>query len=98
MNERIQPNYYGTSSRIVFVCFLEEFEDTKNKEVCNRGVACSLLKLGSLEKTVIASLFHSGLHSGTIFCEKTMSYVIIGNDRICPFFDKKRPKNIMMPN
>ena len=37
------------------------------KEVCNRGVACSLLKLGSLEKTVIASLFHSGLHSCTIF-------------------------------
>jgi hypothetical protein len=35
------------------------------KEVCNRGVACSLLKLGSLEKTVIASLFPSGLH--TIF-------------------------------
>jgi len=32
------------------------------KEVCNGGVACSLLKLGSLEKTVIASLFHSGLH------------------------------------
>ena len=26
------------------------------KEGCNRGVACSLLKLGSLEKTVIASL------------------------------------------
>ena len=40
------------------------------KEVCNRGVACSLLKLGSLEKTVIASLFHSGLHSGTIFLWK----------------------------
>jgi hypothetical protein len=29
-------------------------------------VAYSLLKLGSLEKTVIASLFHSGLHSDTI--------------------------------
>ena len=37
-----------------------------SKEGCNRGVACSLLKLGSLEKTVIASLFHSGLHSGSI--------------------------------
>ena len=35
-------------------------------KLCNRGVACSLLKLGSLEKTVIASLFHSGLHSGSI--------------------------------
>ena len=40
------------------------------KEVCNRGVACSLLKLRSLEKTVIASLFHSGLHSRTIFLWK----------------------------
>ena len=27
-----------------------------SKEGCNRGVACSLLKLGSLEKTIIASL------------------------------------------
>ena len=36
------------------------------KEGCNRGVACSLLKLGSLEKTVKASLFLSGLHSGSI--------------------------------
>ena len=40
------------------------------KEVCNRGVACSLLKLGSLEKTVIASLFYSGLHSGSPFLSK----------------------------
>ena len=40
------------------------------KEVCNRGVACSLLKLGNLEKTVIASLFPSGLLSGTIFLWK----------------------------
>jgi hypothetical protein len=45
------------------------------KEVCNGGVACSLLKLVSLEKTVIVSRFHSGLHPGTIFCGK--------NDVIC---------------
>ena len=44
----------------------------QGKEVCNGGVACSLLKLGSLEKTVIASLFHSGLHSSSpSFVEKT---------------------------
>ena len=43
-----------------------------SKEVCNGGVACSLLKLGSLEKTVTASLFHSGLHSSSpFFVEKT---------------------------
>ena len=45
------------------------------KEVCNRGLACSLLKLGSLEKTVIASLFHSGLHSGTIFLWKKQCHM-----------------------
>ena len=28
-NEKIRPKYYGTSSRIVLVRFLEEFEDTK---------------------------------------------------------------------
>ena len=28
----------------------------------------------------------------TNFVETTMSYVILGNDRICRFFDKKRPK------
>ena len=60
------------------------------KEVCIRGVACSLLKLRSLEKNIIASLFHSGLHSGTIFVEKTMSYVILGNHRLCHFLTKKR--------
>ena len=43
-----------------------------DKEVCNGGVACSLLNLGSLEKPVIASLFHSGLHSSSpFFVEKT---------------------------
>ena len=43
------------------------------KEVCNGGVACSLFKLGSLKKTVIAFLFHSGLHSGTIFSKMEIS-------------------------
>ena len=28
-NEKIRPNYYGTSSLIVFVGFFEEFEDAK---------------------------------------------------------------------
>ena len=26
MNEKVRPNYYGTSSQIVFVRFLEEFK------------------------------------------------------------------------
>ena len=50
--------------------YLPDFLEYLGKEVCNRGVACSLLKLGSLGKTFIASLFHSGLHSGTIFLWK----------------------------
>ena len=49
---------------------------TISKEGCNKGHGSSAaIKLGSLEKTVIASLFHSGLHSGTIFFGK--------NDVIC---------------
>ena len=49
-----------------------------SKEVCKGGVACSLLKLGSLEKTVIASLFHSGLHlSSPFFVEKTTLHDIL---------------------
>ena len=74
------------------------------KEVCNGGVACSILKLGSLEKTVIASLFYSDLHSDTIFLwKKKMSYAILGNNRLCRFLTKqarsqKRAKNFMMPN
>ena len=65
------------------------------KEGCNRGHGLSAaIKLGSLEETVIASLFHSGLQSGTIFfVEKTMSYVILGNDRLCRFLTKKKTKN-----
>ena len=59
-----------------------------SREVCN-GVACSLPKLESLEKTVKASLFHSGLHSGTIFLwKKTILYVILRNDKLCRFLTK----------
>ena len=29
MNEKIQLNYYDTSGLLVFIRFLEEFEDTK---------------------------------------------------------------------
>ena len=46
------------------------------KEVCNGGVACSLLKLESLEKTVIASLFRSGLPAGTIFLQKKRCHIL----------------------
>ena len=62
------------------------------KEVCNGGVACCLLKLGSLEKTIIASLFHSGLHSGTIFCGKMKPYVMLVGDRLSLFLQKKTQK------
>ena len=63
------------------------------KEVCNRGVACTL-KLGSLEKTVIASLLHSGLHSATIFfVEKNDVICDFREKQIMSFFDKKRTKH-----
>ena len=66
------------------------------KEVCNRGVACSLLKLGSLEITVIASLFQSGLHS--FLCGKNNVIRYSREQQVMLFFDKKRPKIFMMPN
>ena len=64
--------------------------DNLDKEVCNGWVACGLLKLGSLEKTVIASLFHFGLHSGTIFCGKNNVICYFGEWQVMPFFDKKK--------
>ena len=73
----------------------------KSKEVYNGGVACSLLHLRSLEKTVIASLFHSGLHSGNIFCGKNEAIHHVSRQqvmRLCHYFYKKRLKNIMVPN
>ena len=60
------------------------------------GVACSLLKLGSLEKTVIASRFHSGLHSSSsFFCRKNHTiwpFAFIGDS---PFFYMKKTKKIL---
>ena len=49
---------------------MKTFHELDIKEVCNGGVACSLLKLRNLEKTVTASLFHSGLHSSSLFFVK----------------------------
>jgi hypothetical protein len=56
--------------------------------------AMSLLKLGSLEKTIIASLFHSGLHSGTIFLWKKDAVCYFGERQVMPFFDRKKTKKI----
>ena len=61
------------------------------REGCNRGHGFSAaIKLGSLLKTVIASLIHSGLHSGTVFCEKNDD--ILRNDRLCRFLTIKDKK------
>ena len=44
----------------------------------------------SMKPEAHVSLFHSGsAEAVSNFVEKTMSYVILGNDRICHFFDKK---------
>ena len=48
-----------------------------SKEVCNGGVACSLLKLGSLEKTVTASLFHSIALKQSFSVEKTILHELL---------------------
>ena len=71
INARLeQPSKISIKYGIILVKFI--------KEVCNGGVACSLLKLGSLEKTVTASLFHSGLHSSSpFFVEKTTLHELL---------------------
>ena len=70
-----------------------------SKEVCNGGVAYIFLKLGSLKKTAIASLFHSGLHSGTIFLWKKQCYMLFwGTTGYAVFLTKKRPKFFLMPS
>ena len=51
------------------------------------------IKLGSLEKPVIASLFHSGLDSGTIFLWKKRCHMLFLGTTGMLFFDKKYQKN-----
>ena len=80
------------------VKYTEIFDGSTSKEVCNVVVACSLLKLGSLKETFIASLFHSGLHSGSIFCGKNDVIWYFGERQVMPFFDKKIHIIFMMPN
>ena len=59
-----------------------------NKDVCNGGVACSrLLKLASLVCT-----------QTPFFCRKNDVICCCGERHVMPFFDKKRPKNVMMSN
>ena len=50
------------------------------------------VKLGSLEKTVIASLLHSGLHSGTIFYGKNDVICYSREWQVMPFLTKKDQK------
>ena len=90
MQERRKPKANGQIGSPNFLFFRNK--GAKGKEVCNRGVACSLLKLGSLERTVIASLFHSGLHPGTIFCGKNDVISYSRERQVMLFFDKKKSK------
>ena len=65
--------------------------DKVSKEGCYRGYGLSAaINLGSLGKTVKASLFHSGLHSGAIFCGKCYSI----EQQVMSFFGKKKPKKV----
>ena len=58
---------------------------------CNRGHGLSAaIKLGSLEKTIIASLFHSGLHSATIFLWKKQCHMLFWGTTGYVSFDKKK--------
>ena len=50
-----RPSTFASTKRGYFHWDVESIEFLV-KKVCNGGVACSLLKLGNLKKTVIASL------------------------------------------
>jgi len=56
------------------------------------------LAVDAVEKTVIASLFQSSLHSGTIFLWKIEAIRHVSRAQVMSYFYKKRPKNIMVPN
>ena len=64
------------------------------KEVCNWGVTCSCLQLGSLEKTVKASLIALWyVLRPPFFVEKMMSHVMFLNDlrrKVMSFFLQKK--------
>ena len=60
-----------------------------------RKVPSAAIKLGSLEKTVIASLFLSGLHSGTIFCGKNDAICYSRERQFMLFFDKKKDQKFL---
>ena len=65
------------------------------REGCNRGHGFSAaIKLGSLLKTVIASLIHSGLHSGTIFFGKNNVICYSKKRQVMPFFAIRDKKNL----
>jgi len=69
--------------------------DKVSKEGCYRGHGLSAaINLGSLGKTVIASLFHSGLHSGAIFCGKNDVICYSIEQQVMSFFGKKNPKKV----
>ena len=52
----------------------------------------------SQHNTVMRDQVNARNKKVTNFVEKTMSYVILGNDSICCFLTIKRPKESMMPN
>ena len=63
--------------------------DKVSKEGCYRGHGLSAaINLGSLGKTVIASLFHPGLHSGAIFCGKNDVICYSIEQQVMSFFGK----------
>ena len=58
-----------------------------------KGLNC---QLGSLESTIRACLFHSGLHSGTIFCRNSIHYVCFVIERkVMSFFLQRTDQKIL---
>ena len=94
--EQVERSKTQKVNKQEFIAKIRDSYGLNCKEVCNGGVACSLFKLGSLEKTIIASLNPSGLHPGNIFfVGKRCPMSLLGNDGLCRFLTKKKDQKIL---
>ena len=66
------------------------YKRIRNKEVCNGGVASSLLKSGENHYSFSIPLWFATRHY--FLWKKRISYVMLGNERLCRFLTKKKTK------
>ena len=69
------------------------------RKVVIEGMACQLPSSQEVWRKLLQLLYSTLVSTqASFFCGKNMLYVIVGNNKLCCFSTKKRPKNFMMPN